>query len=1136
MSITGDLYDDNGLFGTANNAIIRNVGFEGTNINLAPSWRNYRAGAVGGTVTGGVISNCYNMGAVSTVTNGGTAHAGGIAGSNANGTISDSYSTASVHAQDNAGGTARAGGIFGESTGSGSVSRCYNSGSVYASTETGTAHAGGIAGQTSGSAASISDCYNTGNISAYINALVTAGTNANAGGIAGTNQNTVSRVYNAGNLAVSASGGIGGIAGTNSGVVNHAHWNRDAIFMVGGTSRSDSDKRAMGVSGSTALNTVTRLFVAEMRSASFFTGFDFANVWAMPSTTAINNGFPVFRAQGGSSLGSFVPISSITGVPAAVVAGTNLTLAGTVNPSNATNRTIVWSIVSTSPNVIATLNNGVLNAALNTTLSTASGAVTVRAAVINGTSGGNFIWDYNISVVNQIPVTNITDLPSAATVGVPLTLTGTVNPANAANRTITWSLVPGANGAGAVLSGNTLTAASQGTVAVRATIIDGWSNSNYIQEFNIVVTSFVPVTSITGLPSTASIGVPMVLSGTVNPSNASHRTVTWTVVDPRDTNATIINGNVLNVGSVGYGGITLRATVANGGVGGANFHREFDVFVSRVFATGITGVPGTASVGVPLTLYGTVLPENASNKNITWTVQNQGTTGAVIIDGVLTATAPGTVIVRAANIVDYLSPPDCNCYFQDFPINVTLAPPTVVTNITGVPATVSVGVPLTLTGNVVPSSASHTAITWSVNPLFPNTAGASVTNDNTLTATEAGAVTVTATIVNGILGGSYTQDFTVTSVFVPVTSITMTPAQRTAAAGVPFALHATVNPSNASRRNIVWTITAVGDTGATIEGNILRTVNKGTVTVTAAVVGGGLATAPSFQIIVGDFIPVGSIIGVPNSTTAGSNLPLTGTVFPADASGRDIMWSINDAGATGATMTNNVLHTTSAGQMSVLATVANGTASGVSFWQVFNITVHPWSAHNQPPQGGVAPGVTAASDWAVAHINQAYGKGFIPIGLQGAYRMPITRGEFVHLAMGWVTYYTGKSADQLMREFGVTPIPFTDGSPTINAAGALGITAGVGGLNFGSSLQFDRQQAAVMLANVMKIVDPNYNYMMASVRPEFFADVSQASPWARDSINFMGQFGFMSGVGSNRFDPFGTFTREQSIIVFNQMG
>jgi hypothetical protein len=66
-------------------------------------------------------------------------------------------------------------------------------------------------------------------------------------------------------------------------------------------------------------------------------------------------------------------------------------------------------------------------------------------------------------------------------------LTGTVNPANATNQTIVWS-VRNAGTTGATISGNTLNISAAGTVTVTATIVNcATATANYVQDFDIAV-------------------------------------------------------------------------------------------------------------------------------------------------------------------------------------------------------------------------------------------------------------------------------------------------------------------------------------------------------------------------------------------------------------------------------------------------------------------------------------------------------------------------------------------------------------------------------------------------------------------------------------------------------------------------
>jgi hypothetical protein len=93
----------------------------------------------------------------------------------------------------------------------------------------------------------------------------------------------------------------------------------------------------------------------------------------------------------------YVKVTGITGVPAAAKAGTPLALSGTAIPSNATNQTIVWTVLSAGATG-ATISG-------NTLKTTAAGTVTVRATIANGlTPSSNYTQNFNITVSAAGPV------------------------------------------------------------------------------------------------------------------------------------------------------------------------------------------------------------------------------------------------------------------------------------------------------------------------------------------------------------------------------------------------------------------------------------------------------------------------------------------------------------------------------------------------------------------------------------------------------------------------------------------------------------------------------------------------------------------------------------------------------------
>ena len=78
------------------------------------------------------------------------------------------------------------------------------------------------------------------------------------------------------------------------------------------------------------------------------------------------------------------------------------------------------------------------------------------------------------------------------------------------------------------------------------------------------------------------------------------------------------------------------------------------------------------------------------------------------------------------------------------------------------------------------------------------------------------------------------------------------------------------------------------------------------------------------------FVPVTNITDVPATATAGTPLPMAGTVIPVDATNRSIIWSVKDAGATRATISGNTLYTAAAGEVVVTATVNNSKFAAIS--------------------------------------------------------------------------------------------------------------------------------------------------------------------------------------------------------------
>ncbi|ULC59036.1 Ig-like domain-containing protein [Flaviramulus sp. BrNp1-15] len=170
-------------------------------------------------------------------------------------------------------------------------------------------------------------------------------------------------------------------------------------------------------------------------------------------------------------------------------------------------------------------------------------------------------------------------------------------------------------------------------------IIIGCSSDNPIEENS----GDVLVSSIVISGNNIEDGTSTQLRVEIFPSNASKKTVTWIVSD--ESIATISNSGLLT--AVNNGEVTVTVTAKDASV----------VSVDKVFSVaGVTQPPvlvesitisGSDIVdGNPLQLSADVLPVNADNKEITWSVSDADL-AEINEDGLLTPKANGTVTVKA---------------------------------------------------------------------------------------------------------------------------------------------------------------------------------------------------------------------------------------------------------------------------------------------------------------------------------------------------------------------------------------------------------------------------------------------------------------------------------------------------------
>ena len=192
-------------------------------------------------------------------------------------------------------------------------------------------------------------------------------------------------------------------------------------------------------------------------------------------------------------------------------------------------------------------------------------------------TGDNYYYTNNTPPAPAVRVTGISLNPNATSVTVGNTdrLTATVNPRNASIQGIIWTCKPG--NVAKVDKNGLVTGLAQGTAVVTATSIDGGEvKQKCVVTVEEKKESFVSVTSITGLPTTATVGTPLILTGTVNPSNATNTTIRWSVISAGTTGATI-TASTLHTTAAGT--VMVRATVTNGTATGIDYSHDFNIRV-----------------------------------------------------------------------------------------------------------------------------------------------------------------------------------------------------------------------------------------------------------------------------------------------------------------------------------------------------------------------------------------------------------------------------------------------------------------------------------------------------------------------------------------------------------------------------
>ena len=201
--------------------------------------------------------------------------------------------------------------------------------------------------------------------------------------------------------------------------------------------------------------------------------------------------------------------------------------------------------------------------------------------------------------------------------------------------------------------------------------------------------------------------------------------------EPADARIAAVNANGVVTG-VSAGETTITVTTEDGGFTGAC---AINVYNQAV--TGVTIEPSEAelTVGSSTKLTATVLPENASNKNVVYSVDDESIL-SVDQDGNVTGLSAGTATVTVTTEDGGFS---ASAEITVIPVRVTGV------SISPKAASVGLGHTIQLTASIKPSNAANKNLSWSVS----DETIISVDDQGTVTGLSLGTATVTVTTEDG---------------------------------------------------------------------------------------------------------------------------------------------------------------------------------------------------------------------------------------------------------------------------------------------------------------------------------------------------------------------------------------------------
>ena len=520
-----------------------------------------------------------------------------------------------------------------------------------------------------------------------------------------------------------------------------------------------------------------------------------------------------------------------------------LTLEPVITPITATDTKVTWKSSDTK---VANVN--------------ASGVVTARAAgtaiITATTADGGFSDSVTITVTKRVPVTGIY-IPYnkiSLQAGNTYTISAQIYPSNASNRNILWESSD--TSVAAVFKGGEVSANGPGTATITATTEDG----GFSYRCTVTVTQSVEGVKLSKSKLSVAVGSSKTLTATTIPANATNQKITWYSADKSI--ATVSQKGIVTGKKPGTTTVTVTSDEGN-------YSAECTV---EVYTPGtgikINSEKITLGKGQKTVLTATVMPENATNKNVEWS-SSDASVVTVNASGQISGVKVGSAVITATT--------SDKKYKDTCLVEVVQLATEVILDFTNLQ--MDVGKTKTLTASLRPMTITNKKVKWSSS----DKKIASIDSNGTIKALKAGTVTIKCASADG--GAKATCKVTVIQ---RVTSIKFKNPKETVKVGAKKILAVTMLPKDASETTFNWKSSNKKIAKVNSKGKVLG-VAPGTCTIKVSNAAGTVKAKCTLTVTKG--VEGIELDKAAISISKGKSTTLRAIITPKDATNQGVTWT-----------------------------------------------------------------------------------------------------------------------------------------------------------------------------------------------------------------------------------------------------